>query len=442
MGTAILLIAFVIEAAFVTYCIVTKSDQPKVRSIIRVGAFGAFVVFTLVAVIQWTFRWYALAALLLIWAGLGAWTLMRRQTEQKPYRAGPGLVRAVAMLLLVAVAVTPALIFPQYKLPPQTGQYAVTTVKYTYTDASRTETAAHGGASRKVNVEFWYPQGVNGKYPLVVFDHGWLGMKTSNTSTFIDLASNGYVVCSIDHPYQSLFTSGSDGRVVIGDAAFLQEIVDINNGKYDEATSFKLQQDALKLRVTDINFVLDTVIADARAAGTDTVYQLIDAGKIGLIGHSLGGAASAQVARERSDIGAVVNLDADLFGEYVDYASGKYVMNSTLYPAPILTILADELVRLLAAIPEANTTVAVQHVTATAPHAYEIHLAGTDHMSLTDLPLASPLLVSLISSSVPKAGGGETADKYSVIVKMNKLVLLFFNVYLKGQGRFSTAGTD
>ena len=33
------------------------------------------------------------------------------------------------------------------------------------------------------------------------------------------------------------------------------------------------------------------------------------------MGHSLGGAASAQVARERNDINAVVNLDADLHGE-------------------------------------------------------------------------------------------------------------------------------
>jgi hypothetical protein len=44
------------------------------------------------------------------------------------------------------------------------------------------------------------------------------------------------------------------------------------------------------------------------------------------MGHSLGGAASAEVARERNDVDAVINLDADLFGEYVDYANGKYVM--------------------------------------------------------------------------------------------------------------------
>ena len=59
MGTIILIIAFVIEAAFATYCIITKSNQQKVRSFVRIGAFAAFVLFTLVSVIQWGFRWYA-----------------------------------------------------------------------------------------------------------------------------------------------------------------------------------------------------------------------------------------------------------------------------------------------------------------------------------------------------------------------------------------------
>ena len=36
-------------------------------------------------------------------------------------------------------------------------------------------------------------------------------------------------------------------------------------------------------------------------------------------------------------------------------------------------------------------------------------------------------------------GGGETADKYYVIEKMNNLALTFFNAYLKGEGSFSPA---
>ncbi len=440
MGHIILIISFGIEAAFAMYCIITKSNQPKVRSFVRIGAFAAFVVFTLISVIQWGFRWYLLAALLLVWAALGAWTLIRRKTEKKGYQAGRSVFNAIAMLLLVVVVLTPALVFPQYQAPKMTGKHAVATVSHTYTDASRVETFTTTGENRKVNVEFWYPKDAGGTYPLVVFSHGAIGMKISNSSTFMELASNGYVVCSIDHPYHSLFTIGADRHPVTVNPAFIQDVVGINSGKYDEATIFKLQHEWMALRIADIQFVLNTILARAKDGGSGAVYQLIDTGKIGLMGHSLGGESVAQVARERDDIGAVINLDANLGGEYLDYVDGKYVMNDKVYPAPILTILADDVVRLIAAVPDANTVVAVQHVTATAPNAFEVHLTGTDHMSVTDLPLVSPFFVSVINASVPKSGGQEI-DPLATIEKMNSIVLDFFNVYLKGEGTFTYKGT-
>jgi dienelactone hydrolase len=441
MGTIIVFVALVIEAAFATYCIITKSNQQKVRSFVRIGAFAAFIIFTLVSVIQWGLRWYLLAALLLVWAALATWTLIRKKDEKKEYKTSRIVFKGLAMLLLVVFAVIPALIFPQYKLPKMTGKYEVATANYTYTDKNRIETFTNTGENREVNVEFWYPKDAAGTYPLVVFSHGTGGAKTSNTSTFVELASNGYVVCSIDHPYHSMVTIDANGHRTMIDNAYLQEYMNFSNGKYDAATAFKLHNKWMQLRTADINFVLDTILGHAKEAGSDAVYQLIDPEKIGLIGHSLGGESSAQVARERNDIDAVINLDADLQGEYLDFVDGKEVMNAKVYPVPILTILTDTLVRLIDAVPDANTVVAVRHVTATAPNAFEVDLTGTDHMSVTDLPLISPFLVSMINASVPKAGGGHAADALSTIGKMNDIVLQFFNVYLKGKGSFTSAGT-
>jgi hypothetical protein len=75
----------------------------------------------------------------------------------------------------------------------------------------------------------------------------------------------------------------------------------------------------------------------------------------------------------------VVNLDADLSGEYLDMVNGKEVLNQTVYPVPILTILTDDLAQRIDRIPDAMDVVAVKHVTATAPHAYEIDFM-TNHM--------------------------------------------------------------
>ena len=439
MGTIILITALVIEVAFATYCIITRSNQEKVKSFIRIGAFAGFILFTLVSVIQWSFRWYLLAALLLVWAVLGAWTLVRKKAEKKEFRAGRTVLSAVGTFLLVLIVLIPALIFPQHAPPKVTGKHEVATVNYTYTDQSRIETFTNTGENRKGNVEFWYPKDA-GKYPLIVFSHGAFGLKISNTSTFVELASNGYVVCSIDHPYHSLFTVDVDGHRTMVDRSFLQEVIDLNGGKYDEGTGFKLQQKWMDLRIADINFVLDTILAKAKDTGSGAVYQMIDPGKIGLMGHSLGGESSAQVARERNDIGAVVNLDSDLHGEYLDYVNGKYVMNDKVYPVPLLNILTDTTERLIAAVPDAKDLVSVEHVTATAPNAYEVHLAGTDHMSVTDLPLVSPFFISIISASVPKSAGQEV-NPLATIEKMNDLVLKFFDAYLKGEGSFTASGT-
>jgi dienelactone hydrolase len=212
------------------------------------------------------------------------------------------------------------------------------------------------------------------------------------------------------------------------------------NGKYDAATNYKLNHEWMALRIADIKFVLDTILSNVKNPSSGMVYQLIDPAKIGLMGHSLGGESAAQVARERNDIGAVVNLDADMAGEYVDFVNGKEVLNDTVYPVPILNILADDLVRLISVIPDAKDVIAEKHVTATAPNAFEVHLAGTNHFSVTDMPLISPFLVYMLNASVPNAGGQMT-DPLSTIEKMNDLVLKFFNAYLKGEGTFTSSGT-
>jgi hypothetical protein len=206
-------------------------------------------------------------------------------------------------------------------------------------------------------------------------------------------------------------------------------------------TAYQLEQKWLKLRTDDMNFVLDTIIKNAKDNSTEKVYQLIDASKIGLIGHSLGGAASAKLGRERKDIAAVINLDGDLLGEEVDFVDGKPVINHKIYPVPLLSIYTDTMKKLMDSVTDPDIVIPQKLISATAPNAYEVYIAGTDHMSLTDLPLVSPFLVNMISNSIKKSGGGHEADKYYVIETMNRIVLEFFNCNLKGKGIFQSAGT-
>ncbi|MFD3274412.1 alpha/beta hydrolase family protein [Paenibacillus dendritiformis] len=432
MGILLLVIAAVFEAAFAVYCIWTKSNQNKVRGVMRIGAFAVFVMFTLASVIEWSFRWVGIGLLLLVWAVLGVRTLLRSKEERQQYRCGRIVRHAVVMLVLVAMAVTPALVFPQYALPQVTGKYEVASVSYTYMDKNRMEQFTGTGENRVVNVGFWYPDNADGTYPLVVFSHGAYGINESNASTYTELASHGYVVCSIDHPYHSFYTASVDGTVVLVNSEYMQEVNNANKGVYTIEENYGLIQKWMKLRTDDMNFVIDTILEKAKT-GSENVYQLVNTEKIGVFGHSMGGAASVSLGRERDDIGAVVNIDAPLFSELVyNRETDDLAASGQPYTTPLLNMYSDSVwVQLNSNSTYAANKAIYEHGT----EVYTVYFQGAKHMSLTDLALFSPMLANMLQ------GGRAEIDTYYCIETMNRIILEFFDCYLKGKGSFTSAGT-
>lgn len=145
MATSIIVVAFIIEVAFVTSCLITKSDQEQAKSFLRIGVFAVFLLLAWVSVVAWRFRWYGLGVLLFVWAGLGTWALTGKKGKRKTFRSGRVIVGSIINLLLIVPAVLSALIFPQYAPPKMTGSHEVSTVHYTYTDNGRIETFTHTG---------------------------------------------------------------------------------------------------------------------------------------------------------------------------------------------------------------------------------------------------------------------------------------------------------
>lgn len=212
MGTIIFLTAVIVEIALAAHCIISKSNQIKVRSIIRIVAFTGFVLFAVLPIIDWSLRYYALASLLLLLAIIGAKALIQEKGENKEYKAVRVVLRAIGMTVLIFAVTLPAIIFPQNKAAVgTTGEYQVLTQTYTYTDKNRVESYTDTGKKRKLNVQLWYPDHLDETVPLIVFSHGGLGVKSSNESLYKELASHGYIVCSIDHTYQSFYSTDEDG---------------------------------------------------------------------------------------------------------------------------------------------------------------------------------------------------------------------------------------
>lgn len=440
MGVVLLILVGVMEIGLAVHSVISKSNQKPFRNWIRISAFLVFLVFA--TIMKWNVRWVLPAVVFFLFGIIAVISLIRNK-EEKRYRPVGNIFRAIGVWVIIAITLLPAVIFPQYKAVAATGDYKIATSLYTLTDNQRVESFSDSGENRKVNIEFWYPQNAEGKFPLIVFSHGAFGIKASNTSTFENLASNGYVVVSIDHPYHSLFTKDTEGHVTLADSSFTKEIEDVNNGVYDDETSFKLERKWLKVRTEDINFVIDTIKQKASEENSDEVYQQIDTSQIGLIGHSLGGAAAAQLGRDRKDIAAVINLDADLLGETLEVEDGRSVINKEIYPVPLLSIYSDTMKNLMDDVKETDPDLVLpqEYILDTAPNSHVVYIKGTNHLSLTDLPLVSPVLANMINGSTDKGSNAISENKYEVLETMNEIVLNFFNSYVKKAGEFQAEGT-
>ncbi len=419
--------AFAVELVFAAYCIHSMSYQATSRSIMRIGAFATFVLLTMTSIIEWSPRWYAFAALLLIWALLGAIALGRKGLDGAAFRTGSVIKNGVLAFLAVLLALSPALIFPQYKPPQTTGAYDVETVTYTYTDEDRDEMYSDTGGPRRLTVQYWYPENAADKCPLIVFSHGSFGVKSSNLSLYRELASHGYVVCSIDHTYQCLFTSDTDGRVSLIDRGFMREIL-AEDAERDKTQSYEYYQKWMGVRTGDLNSVVDYALNQAASSDPDPVYALIDTTKIGVMGHSLGGSAALGIGRTRHDVGAVIALESPFMCDIIGVENGQFVWNEETYPVPVLNIYSDSSWSRLDQLPQYEANAELLADTNTI--SYNVHMRGAGHLSLTDLALTSPLLTRILNGR--KAG----IDTHYCLTTISRLALDFFDCYLKGRGTF------
>jgi pimeloyl-ACP methyl ester carboxylesterase len=341
-------------------------------------------------------------------------------------KALPGKFKTGAiaiLLLLLFVSVTLTLLFPPYEPLAPSGPYAVATVRYTYTDEKRIEAFAGSEEKRQVNATVWYPQPVTDEeiFPLVIFSHGGLGLETSNESLYLELASHGYVVWAIGHPGHALWTRDIDGRIAFVNRDYFQAL-QRENARGDRQQSFSYYQEWMALRAGDINLALDIILMQA---GNDAegVYSLVDVGRIGVMGHSLGGAAALAIPRQRNDIAAVIALESPFLYDIVGVANEEFVWLEEAYPAPVLNIYSDSSWDHLHEWPQYARNAA--WLVEPPPTALNLHLSGAGHFSLTDLTLVSPPLTRLLEG---EAAGREGAEYLQAV---NQACLTFLDRYLK-----------
>ncbi|SDZ26136.1 Predicted dienelactone hydrolase [Evansella caseinilytica] len=378
----------------------------------------------------------------------------------------PKLWKRIAAGTAGTLAVAAALIVPLYLLPiikimEPTGPYAIGTTEYHWVDQNREETnSADPTDRRELLVRVWYPAEVTAEaekapyalepeqgklagrnlsffyrmvlhsvmkaenhsyagvpvtadkqqYPVLVFSHGYGLSNFMYTNQIENLASHGYIVFSIEHPYYAgIPTIFPDGRIV-------EEQVDLTNDDID-------LDEEINIWIADVLFALDNIEALNETDPQGILTGMLDISRIGMFGHSFGGAATSQVMHRDSRIQAGVNMDGFFFGPiieeglenpfmYLTAAAEAYMenpdgsrMKEEEMPEELLKELqemrADDLKRKEGILKNGGSVVVLE---------------GGEHESFSDMMLYSPLMV--------------TRD-LSLLEKINQELLQFFDEHLK-----------
>ncbi|RAK73200.1 PAF acetylhydrolase family protein [Aspergillus fijiensis CBS 313.89] len=152
------------------------------------------------------------------------------------------------------------------------------------------------------------PSSPQGNYPVVLFSPALEISRLVYTSLLQDLASYGFAVISVDHPYDANIVEYPDGRTVVG---ILGNIT--TDAQYSSA---------MNVRVQDMRFVLNqtqnsTTLGEIFPLGREN-SQLLSLDRVTIFGHSLGGATAAQTLLVDSRFVGGINLDGSLWGSVVD----------------------------------------------------------------------------------------------------------------------------
>jgi dienelactone hydrolase len=141
------------------------------------------------------------------------------------------------------------------------------------------------------------PAGRRHSLPLVVLSPGWTQPRATLTALAEDLASHGYVVVAVDHTYENRATTFPDGHVTDCAACAFDD---------DEATFWPKYA---QVHSADTSFVLDELTGrHPKWQGSD----LIDPSRIGMTGHSAGGAVATRAMLADPRIRAGADLDGSV----------------------------------------------------------------------------------------------------------------------------------
>jgi len=404
---------------------------------------------TILQLVVESYRWQMIPAY-----GLLAYLyLFYRRSQQQTPRVS---IKAIGILWFFLSVALPW-IMPVVILPEPTGPYAVGTHAFHWVDSTRLEwfTDEYADDYRELMVQVWYPAqrpdedspvpyidqmdlrakaiGEAGDFPgflvdyidlfkthsyqdaeaikeaipfpVLILSHGITGMHQLHTVLSEDLASHGYVVVAPNHSYDANMVIFPDGRVA-----------DYRSDLTGNPDSVRIRRQQLVTRVGDIRFVLAKIEEIQTGDLLPLLKGTLNLDRIGILGHSYGGATALQACKEFSRLKACLALDGWL-SPLPDSTVHTGIQQPFLFLGRPQWTDSDypDNYQLL------ERLLQIDH-----PDQYAFTVQGSRHLDFTDAPLLSPL-----ASLIVETGAIDAQRAISIV---NTITRTFFDQYLNNTG--------
>ncbi|HNT53083.1 MAG TPA: hypothetical protein PKG95_00105 [Anaerolineaceae bacterium] len=242
--------------------------------------------------------------------------------------------------------------------------------------------------------------------PVLLFSHGWSGMRTQNTYQVEELVSHGYVVVAADHAEGAIMTIFPDGRIIFINPSALPSRK--SDAEFNAAARILGQ-----MWVSDLKFLRSQLEKLQNGTIESPLTGHLDLEQVGAFGHSTGGGAVAEFCYDGNGCKAVLTMDAWMV-PYDRNIPAKGLLQPSLF-------LRSEGWSL-----SGNPSLVAALYENSHPPAYLVEIAHTQHFDFTDFSQLSPLL-TLIDLK-----GWLSSDRVMEII--NAYTVTFFDETLRGTG--------
>lgn len=390
-----------------------------------------------------------------------------------------GLIRTVAVVVALVIGgllSLLALMWIEHKteitLPAPTGHFAVGRATYVWVnDTEADDLAPSPGAKREVLVWIWYPSAGSSappaeylpapwrlalerysgvlmsqfftrdlsrvrvhsasdpavspeqrSYPVVIMRAGGGALTTDFTTLAEDLASHGYFVVGFDAPYRTSLVVFPDNRIVERRQADNPE-----NLGADEAN--RLINRLLPMWTGDTKFVVSQLQQLDSADPSGKFTGRLDMQRLGVFGHSFGGATALQFCHEDTRCKAGIDIDGAPYGTVVQEGLKQPFMfllsdHSREQSDPASGQIGADIYSIYRRLPNGG---------------FLITIRGAHHFSFSDQALLKSQYMMRIISSLGGVGKLEARRGLTITTTY---VHTFFDACLKGMPVTALAGVS